>query len=211
MLEFAEKTRLNTLRTLLLKEIDKLEAQYSPEKEYLRLVLHAVEGLDKQELETENEIELFLEMILQSVFEKFGNQPKPDTKFLKRFDPSFLRAAIHPQTLPTVPHRRPLRQQEWYTLWDKFQNKLGRTYRKFVFDEEWQEEWKKAIANPQISLYLLHGFSFEAGYELSSHWLPQMIEGDMSFWVDADFTWAVYIDHMGYWYTIGDVPIPNAD
>jgi hypothetical protein len=201
--EFAEKTRLNTLRSYIFDELKKVERRYSPEWYYLTLTMLEVEAYDPVALESEPDLELLLEMMLEKSYNSFGKNRRPDSDFLKRFDIGFQRAGKKAKVLPTVPMRRPLGVKEWYDVWEAFQNELGKDQGEFVFDEKWIDEWKLQIAKAEVPLYQLDRFNHQFSYKLSSYWLPHMLQGDASFWTDAEFNWSLYCDGYGYFYTKG--------
>jgi hypothetical protein len=201
--EFAEQTRLNTLRSHLLQELAHVGRKYSPAWTYMQLVMQELEGYDPVALESEENLELLLEMMLQKAFERFGDLPRPEPGFLKEFDRGLQRAGKFPKMLPTVPFRRPLGLKQWYDIWERFQQKHGSHPGDFVFEERKIEEWKSAIALKQVKLYQLDRFNHLSSHHLSSHWIPEMLHGDDSFWTDEEFTWSICCDGNGYFHTKG--------
>ncbi len=196
--EFAEKTRRNTLRSYILGELKKVDRRYSPIWSYLTMTMLEVEAYDPVALESEPELEYLLEMMLQKADEGLGKSQRPDSAFLKRFDIGLQKAGKNPKILPTVPMRRPLGLKEWYEVWERFQKQLGDGTGEFVFDDERMDRWKLAIGQKDIRLYQLDQQNHQISYELSSYWLPEMVHGDDSFWTDAEFTWSLNRDSAGY-------------
>jgi hypothetical protein len=202
--EFAEKNRLNTLRSYIFQELKKVERRYSAAWYYLTVTMLELEAYDIAALESEPDLELLLQMMLQTAYDSFGENPPPDEAFLKRFNLGFQRAGKSPKVLPTVPMRRPLDAKEWYDIWESFQNKLGPNDGAFVFDEESIDQWMTEIAKADVKLYQLDRYNHQRSYLLSSHWLPEMLLGDDSFWTDMEFTWSLFCDSNGYYYTKGN-------
>ncbi len=204
-LEFAEKTRLNTLRSYLISELDDIANRWAPEAVYLRVILHQVEQLSLELLENEGEASILLEMIVAETNSKHFPDGLPDSKLIQKLGKKLISLVSKPQKLPTVPLRRVLTPLEWHQVWEQFNQKLAKMPRSFVCEEARFHEEVQAISSKQTKLYNLDGFRADQSYELSSSWLATMLEGDLSFWMDADFTWAIHPDGNGYYYTMGDI------
>ncbi len=103
-------------------------------------------------------------------------------------------------SFPQVPHRRPISKEEWENVWVNFDLKLKKEKGYRFLDDSTKSfvAIENYIMQEFDSLYYVNPLSHHYAYELSGKWFGELYYGNLFYWMDKDFTWAIYADGYGY-------------
>ncbi len=202
-LVFGEENRLNSIRTHRLARLAEAEATEDALCFLLARLLREFEAFEAEVLE--REWEEMLPLIMESAVEATRKWLEPDEIVRARLLAELKDILQTPKLLPSVPMRRSMGAIEAGELWEQFQVRLGKSGRRFVFDETEIDVWKAQMAGREVKLYNLCPFALDRNCALSSHWVSSMLQGDDSYWVACDFKWALYAEGNGYFEVLGDL------
>jgi hypothetical protein len=215
------ETYYNALRYSLIQQIAAIKAKhrtpyqgevwdnYSLRWELLdRIEIFQPEGFD-----TEQKQEETLSFIISTLQEDYvGDVKNPPDKskieeifkqIRKQLKIDLKKAA----TFPEVPYRRRLGKEEWENVCKRFEEELKADrrfldpYNSQVFDNRLVSFIKQETDN----VYYVSLISHYYAYELSTKWFEEMFQYDGCFWIDKDFTWALYAEPNGYPETYGRI------
>jgi hypothetical protein len=201
---FAEKSRLNTMRTMLLAEIEPLDRKMALEASFLQALLSDIEALDRDAWEKEADIVGYVGLLWDISLQKAAQHFEVPKKFLPNLYKRLQKAAEYPEVLPTVPYRKALNYEEWNAAWAKAEHWLyHRKPSLWVTDEEIGALPNK-IANCNDRLFCLYAFGAAHSYQVAAVWVQRMFEQEDYIWLDETGTWVVQADGNGYYRVWGD-------
>ena len=200
-IEFSECSRLNSLRSYLLKKITSSETNSTGLQTYLKALLNQLESFDRKALAEESDC---LE-VLNLLFDDAKTDLTPNqTAVLGKIENELIELAKQPIRLPTIPMRKQLSPNDWNGIWSQFNRMLGKKQETTILEESLIDKWKSKLIQNEQKLFKIFSIHHQMSFELSSKWLETMFEGDDSYWIDCQFRWAIRIDGFGYCYALGD-------
>jgi hypothetical protein len=204
----------NALRHSLIRQIKDIKAKhilpYKGEvwENYVILseFLTMVESFSAQDFN--NEVELashksliidYLEKDLVSTMEIQSSQARI-FKFIQAIDKQIKIDLKQANQLPQVPHRKALSKQEWEWVWQNFNQHLRKNKTQSYLDVEGKEfsQISTIICQRAESVYYVGELGHRFALELSGQWFSEMYVGDMFYWIDKNFDWAIYAAPHGY-------------
>jgi hypothetical protein len=168
--------------------------------------LGELEGFAPQDLETESNRTEILNLIshtLQADYGKFS-KTQPDknnvAEIIKQIHKQLKIDLKKADSFPQVPHRQPLTKIEWENVWENFDLKLKKQKGHRFLDDSTDSfvAIEQYIMQEFETLYYVNPLSHHYAYKLSGKWFREMYMGNLFYWLDADFTWAIYADGYGY-------------
>jgi len=168
--------------------------------------LGELESFLPQDLDTESKREEILSLISNILQEDYGKYQKikPDNdqvvKIIKQIHKQLKIDLKKADKFLEVPHRRPLNKEEWENVWVNFDLKLKKEKGSRFLDDS--TESFKAIEHYIMqefdTLYYVNPLSHHYAYKLSGKWFAELYNGNLFYWMDSNFTWAIYADGYGY-------------
>jgi hypothetical protein len=204
----------NALRYSLIQQINLIKSKnvtpYRGEvldNYILRLgFLGEIESFTPQDMDTESKKDEIIMLIINTLQEDYGKYDKtqPDkskiAQIIKQIQKQLKIDLKKAETFPQVPHRKPLSQLEWEDVWTNFDLKLKKEKGHRFLDDSTASfvAIEEYIMQEFETLYYVNPLSHHYAYELSGKWFREMYMGNLFYWLDKDFTWAIYADGYGY-------------
>lgn len=211
----------NALRYSLIQQINAIKAKhrtpyrgevwdnYSLSWELLdRIEIFQAEGFDTEQKQEET-LSFIISMLQEDYVGDVKNPPNKSKieeifkQIRKQLKIDLKKAA----TFPEVPYRRRLNKEEWENVCKRFEVEL-KADRRFLVpynSEVFERRLLSFILQETDNVYYVSLISPSFAYELSVKWFEEMFQYDGCFWIDKDFTWAVYAEPNGYPETYGRI------